>query len=198
MEEASVPASFDPAYADHAIRFAQSEEAALTLPGIADVWVHATCFYDDFSLVTSGTGTFWTVGLPNANVARVKRNAAVKTLNYADTFATAPTAIGPTLDVLPSAVRFTLDVRLETGIAIAGNANDHRSSLYINGTLREQVLGRCNAVAGARAWTKLSRALGPAEQRGIPGFGPTDVALRPEVARSITWPAGQPPAPTAF
>ena len=148
IEDAAVAGSFDPAWADHALRFAQGEEAALTLPGIPDLWIQATCFYDDFSLVASGTGTFWTVGVPNATVAQVKRTAAVRTLNYADTFATAPTITGPTLDALPSATRFTLDLHLETGTAISGNLNDHRTTIYINGTLRGQVVGRCNAVNG--------------------------------------------------
>jgi hypothetical protein len=150
VEDASVSGSFDPAYASHALRFSHSQEAALTLPGIPDVWIHATCYYDDFSLTTAGVGSFWTVGVPNANVAQVKRNAAVKTLNYAGLYDTGPNSIGPALDALPSAVRFTLDVHLETGIAIAGNANDHRCSVYINGTLRGQVLGRANAVAGGK------------------------------------------------
>lgn len=150
IEDATVAGSFDPAYASHAIRFSQTQEGAVTLPGIPDTWIRATCYYDDFSLVAGGTGSFWTVGVPNANIAQVKRNAAVKTLNYADSFATSPTATGPTLDALPSATRFTLDVRIETGIAIAGNANDHRTTVYINGTLRGQVVGRCNAIAGSK------------------------------------------------
>jgi hypothetical protein len=149
VEDASVPGSFDPAYASHALRFTQAQEGAVTLPGIADVWVRATCYYDDFSLVTS-TGSFWTVGVPNANVAQVKRSAAVRSLSYTDTFAISPNVTGPTLDALPSATRFTLDVRLETGAAVAGNANDHRTTLYINGTLRGQVIGRCNAIAGSK------------------------------------------------
>lgn len=147
-EDATVPGTFDPAYASHALRFAAGDEAALALPGIPDVWIRATCFYDDLSLVAAGVGTFWTVAVPNANIVQVKRSAAVRTLNYADTYATNPTVTGPALDALPSATRFTLDVHLETGIAIAGNINDHRSSFYINGALRGQVQARCNAVGG--------------------------------------------------
>ena len=148
IEDASVPASFDPAYASHALRFTESQEAALTLPGIPDIWIHATCYYDDFSLVTSGTGNFWTVGVPNAIVAQIKRNAAVKSLNYAGLYDNFPLVIGPTLDALPRATRFILDVHLEIGIAIAGNANDFRASFYINGALLAQVIGRCNPING--------------------------------------------------
>ena len=148
IEDASVPGSFDPAYASHALRFAAGDEAALTLPGIPDLWIRATCYYDDLSLVAAGVGTFWTVAVPNANIVQVKRSAAVRTLNYADTYASNPPVTGPALDALPSATRFTLDVHLETGTAIAGNSNDHRTSIYINGALRAQVQARCNAVGG--------------------------------------------------
>ena len=147
-EDASVPGSFDPAYADHALRFLDGDEAALTLPGINDLWVHADCFYDDFNLTSTGDGNLWTVSVPNADIVMIDCSNGAKTLDYAGSYNTTPTTTGPAADVIPDATLFTLDAHLETGVAVAGNADDFRVTFYIGGAILGQVVSRCNYVNG--------------------------------------------------
>lgn len=148
IEDASVPGSFDPAHADHALRFADGDEAALTLPGINDLWIHADCYYDDFNLTLTGDGYFWTVSVPNVEIVMIDCTNGERTLDFAGTYNITPTTTGPKAEGIPDATRFTLDAHLETGATVAGNADDFRATFYIDGAILGQVISRCDYING--------------------------------------------------
>lgn len=148
-EDASVAGSFNPLYADHALRFDEASAASLSLPAINDLWIRADCYYDDFDLTSGGDGYFWTVAVPNVDIAMVDFTNGTKTLDYASTLSTYPQQTGPPVTGIPDAQLFTLDVHIETGAAVAGNVDDFRVSLYMNLSLVGQVIGINNYVNGA-------------------------------------------------
>lgn len=149
IEDASVAGSFDPQYADHALRFDEEEAASISLPALNDLWIRADCFYGDFDLTSNGDGYFWTVAVPNVDIAMVDFTNGSKTLDYASISSTYPLQTGPPVTGIPDAQLFTLDVHIETGAAVAGNVDDFRVTLYMNLSLVGQVIGKNNYVNGA-------------------------------------------------
>ncbi|UWQ90398.1 hypothetical protein K3727_16695 [Rhodobacteraceae bacterium M382] len=149
IEDASVPGSFDPQHADHALRFDEVEAASISLPALNDLWIRADCYYDDFDLTSNGDGNFWTVAVPNASIVMVDFSNGDKTLDYAGTSYATPNLTGPPVDGIPDAQLFTLDVHIETGAAVAGNVDDFRVTLYVGLSLLGQVIGKADKVNGA-------------------------------------------------
>lgn len=147
-EDASVVGSFDPAWADHALRFGPSDEAAITLPAINSVWIHADCFYDDFDTTSAGDGYMWTVSVANADIATVDLLNGLKTFNYTTLYGTSATTKGAPADGIPNATLFTLDVHVETGASVNGNIDDYRVTFYVGGALLGQVVSKCDQVNG--------------------------------------------------
>lgn len=149
IEDASVSGSFDPQYADHALRFEEDAAASIALPALNDLWIRADCYYDDFDLTSNGDGNFWTVAVPNASIVMVDFSNGDKTLDYAGTSYATPKLTGPPVDGIPDAQLFTLDVHIETGVVVAGNVDDFRVTLYVGLSLLGQVIGKADKVNGA-------------------------------------------------
>jgi len=149
IEDASVVGSFDPLYADHALRFDEAEAASISLPPLNDLWIRADCYYDDFDLTSGGDGNFWTVGVPNIDITMVDFSNGNKTLDFAGGNFTSPIQSGPTVTGIPDAQLFTLDVHIETGAAVNGDTDDFRVTLYMNLSLVGQVLAKNNNLNGA-------------------------------------------------
>lgn len=150
-EDASVSGSFDPAFASHALRFEEEQAASVTLPGLTDIWVRADVYYDDFDLTANGDGWFLTVGLPGIDIARIGFNNGNRTLDYTSTSNSAPNQIGTPVTGMPDATRFTLDVHIETGAAVAGNVDDYRVTLFANLSQVGQVVNKADKVNGQGA-----------------------------------------------
>ena len=151
IEDASVPGSFDPAFASHALRFDEEQAASVTLPGLPDIWARADCFYDDFDLTTNGDGWFLTIGLPGIDIARIGFTNGARTLDYTTISYSAPNQTGTPVTGMPDATRFTLDVHVETGAAVAGNVDDYRVTLFVNLSLVAQVVSKADKVNGQGA-----------------------------------------------
>lgn len=148
IENASVPGSFDPAFADHALSFDEAHSASLPLPGVNDVWLRADCYYDDFNRTASGDGHFWSLGLPNIDIVKVEMYNGGMTLDYAGSGFPLPNIGGPPVIGIPDATLFTLDLHIETGAAVAGNIGDYRVAFYVDLNLIGQVQGRADRVEG--------------------------------------------------
>ena len=148
-EDASVAGSFDPQYADHALRFDEASAASIALPALNDLWIRADCFYDDFDLTSNGDGNFWTVAIPNIDIVMVDFSNGSKTLDYASGNYTSPSQSGPPITGIPDAQLFTLDVHIETGVAVNGNTDDFRVTFYVDLSLIGQILSKNNNLNGA-------------------------------------------------
>ena len=151
VEDASVPGSFNPAYASHALRFDEEQAAGVSLPGLNDIWIRADLYYDDFDQTSGGDGYFCTVGLPNIDIARIDLNNGFMSLDYAISAGAAPTTSGPPVSGIPEATLVTLDVHIETGAAVAGHEDDYRVTLYAGLGQIGQVQGKADKVNGAGA-----------------------------------------------
>jgi len=149
IEDASVSGSFDPLYADHALRFGEAEAASIALPALNDLWIRADCYYDDFDLTSGGDGNFWTVGVPNIDITMVDFSNGNKTLDFASGNFTSPVQSGAPVTGIPNAQIFTLDVHIETGAAVNGDTDDFRVTLYMNLSLVGQVFAKNNNLNGA-------------------------------------------------
>jgi len=148
-EDASVAGSFDPLYADHALRFDEASAASIALPALNDLWIRADCYYDDFDLTSNGDGNFWTVAIPNVDIVMVDFTNGSKTLDYASGSFTSPSQSGPPVTGIPDAQLFTLDVHIETGVAVNGNTDDFRVTFYVDLSLIGQILSKNNNLNGA-------------------------------------------------
>ena len=148
-EDASVAGSFDPQYADHALRFDEASAASIALPALNDLWIRADCYYDDFDLTSNGDGNFWAVAIPNVDIVMVDFTNGSKTLDYASGNYTSPLQSGPPITGIPDAQLFTLDVHIETGAAVNGEVDDFRVSFYVGLSLIGQVLSKNNNLNGA-------------------------------------------------
>jgi hypothetical protein len=146
VEDASVPGTFDPAYADHAIRFDEGQDAAIELPPVNDLWIHADVFFDTLDLTSTGDGQFWKLSIPNADIAMVDINNGIMTLDTASGGSLVPNQTGPQLTGIPDGQRFTLDAHVETGSGIAGNPDGLRVTLYIDGVILAQATGTASLV----------------------------------------------------
>ena len=103
VEDASVPGTFDPAFASHAIRFAEADDAAIALPPINDVWLHADLYYDDFDTTTNGDGFMWSIAVPNAEIAVVDFDNGGRYLDYNSGSNAAAISTGPSMTGIPNA-----------------------------------------------------------------------------------------------
>ncbi|MBT3143094.1 hypothetical protein KL867_18665 [Ruegeria litorea] len=148
-EDASVPGSFNPLYADHALRFDEASAASLSLPAINDLWIRADCYYDDFDLTSSGDGYFWAVAVPNIDLTMMDYANGIISLDYANSSFTSPLQTGPPVSGIPDAQLFTLDVHIETGVAVNGDTDDFRVSFYVDLSLIGQILSKNNNLNGA-------------------------------------------------
>jgi hypothetical protein len=148
-EDASVAGSFNPQYADHALRFDEASAASISLQPLNDLWIRADCYYDDFDLTSNGDGNFWTVAVPNIDIVMMDFSNGAKTLDYASGNYTSPSQSGPPVTGVPDAQLFTLDVHIETGSAVNGNTDDFRVSFYVDLSLIGQVLSKNNNLNGA-------------------------------------------------
>lgn len=151
IEDASAAGSFNPDFADHAIRFTEAGAASISLPGINDVWLRADCYYDDFDLTANGDGYFCSVGLPNIDIARINFSNGNMRLDYTSISYAAPNVSGPSITGIPDATLFTLDVHIETGTAVAGNVDDYRVTFYVDLSQVGQIIGNASRVDGASA-----------------------------------------------
>ncbi|MCF6317355.1 MAG: hypothetical protein L3J30_14010 [Marinosulfonomonas sp.] len=149
IEDASVAGSFNPLYADHALRFDEASAASIALPPLNDLWIRADCYYDDFDLTSGGDGNFWTVAVPNIDIVMMDFSNGAKTLDFASGNYTSPSQSGPPVTGIPDAQLFTLDVHIETGSAVNGNVDDFRVSFYVDLSLIGQVLSKNNNLNGA-------------------------------------------------
>ena len=149
IEDASVAGSFDPLYADHALRFGEAQAASISLPPLNDLWIRADCYYDDFDQTSGGDGNFLSVGVPNIDITMVDFSNGSMTLDYAGGNFTSPIQSGAPVTGIPDTQLFTLDVHIETGSAVAGNVDDFRVTLYVNLSLIGQVLSKNNNLNGA-------------------------------------------------
>ncbi|MCA0871387.1 hypothetical protein LCL97_11165 [Seohaeicola saemankumensis] len=132
VEDASVPGSFNSDLADHALRFDEAHVASITLPGLNDIWLRADCYYDDFNRTSTGDGYFGTVALPNVDIAHIDLSNGSMRLDYTSSSYAAPNVQGAAVTGIPDATLFTLDVHIETGAAVAGNADDYRVTMYVD------------------------------------------------------------------
>lgn len=148
VEDASVPGTFDPVFASHAIRFTEADDAAIALPPVNDVWLHADLFYDDFDTTLNGDGWMWSVAVPNCQIAVVSFSNGARTLYYNNGSSASASTSATSMAGIPNAQRFTLYARIETGAAVNGNVDGHRLTLYVNGTLLGQVTGTAALVNG--------------------------------------------------
>ena len=148
VEDASVPGTFDPAFATHAIRFTEADDAAIALPPVNDVWLHADLYYDDFDTTSNGDGCMWSIAVPNAEIAVVDFDNGSRALDYNSGSSASASSTGPSMTGIPNAQRFTLDVHIETGAAVNGNVDGHRVTLYANGNMLGQVTGTAALVNG--------------------------------------------------
>jgi hypothetical protein len=146
VEDASVAGSFDPAFADHALRFTEDEECAIELPGLHDVWVQATLYFDGLDRTSNGDGYFWTVAAPTLDLVMIDLANGNMTMDFATAHYTTPYSTGPQANSVPNQVRFILDAHVETGSAIFGNPDEYRVSFYINGGLLAQVQTTANTL----------------------------------------------------
>ncbi len=151
IEDASAAGSFNPDFADHAIRFTEAGAASISLPGIHDVWLRADCYYDGFDLTANGDGYFCSVGLPNIDIARINFSNGSMRLDYTSISYAAPNVSGPSITGIPDATLFTLDVHIETGTAVAGNVDDYRVTFYVDLSQVGQIIGNASRVDGASA-----------------------------------------------
>ena len=149
VEDPSVPGAFDPAFATHAIRFTETEQAAISLPPVNDVWIHADLYYDDFDTTLNGDGWMWSVAVPNAEIAVVGFSNGARTLNYNNASNASATNTGPSMVGIPNARLFTLDAHIETGAAVNGNIDGHRVTVYANGSILGQATGTAALVNGS-------------------------------------------------
>ncbi len=148
-EDASVAGSFNPLYADHALRFDEASAASLSLPALNDLWIRADCYYDDFDLTSGGDGYFWAVAVPNIGLTMMDFANGTITLDYANSSFTSPLQTGPPVTGIPDAQLFTLDVHIETGVAVNGDTDDFRVTFYVDLSLIGQVLSKNNNLNGA-------------------------------------------------
>jgi hypothetical protein len=148
-EDASVAGSFNPLYADHALRFDEASAASLSLPALNDLWIRADCYYDDFDLTSNGDGNFWTVAVPNIGLTMMDFSNGSKTLDYANSSFTSPLQTGPPVTGIPDAQLFTLDLHIETGSAVNGDTDDFRVTFYVDLSLIGQVLSKNTNLNGA-------------------------------------------------
>lgn len=144
VEDDTVAGSFDPAFASHALRFTEAEECGIALPGLHDVWVQATLFFDGLDLTSNGDGYFWTVAAPTLDLVMIDMVNGTMTMDYASGNFTTPYSTGPQANAVPTQVRFVLDAHIETGATIFGNPDEYRVSFYINGALLAQVQATAN------------------------------------------------------
>ncbi|MCG6560469.1 hypothetical protein MB818_19855 [Ruegeria sp. 1NDH52C] len=151
VEDASVPGSYNPLFASHALRFEAEQAASLSLPGVTDIWIRADCYYDDFNRTTSGDGFFASVGLPTVDIARIDLNNGAMTFDYATLSNSAPSLTGAPVTGFPDATLFTFDIHIETGAAVAGNVDDYRVTAYVDLSQVGQVLGKADKVNGEGA-----------------------------------------------
>jgi hypothetical protein len=151
IEDGSVPGSFNPDFADHALRFDEAGGASVSLPGLNDTWIRADCYYDDFDLTSNGDGFFCSVGLPNVDIARVEFSNGSMRLDYTSSSYAAPNVSGPSVTGIPDATLFTLDVHIETGTAVAGNVGDYRVTFYVDLSQVGQIIDTASKVDGAGA-----------------------------------------------
>jgi hypothetical protein len=148
VEDASVPGSFNPLYAGHAVRFDASEPAGVALPPVNDLWLRADCCYDGFDLSTEGDGMMWTVGILSTDIARVDLVNGEKYLACITGTSWSGLTSGPVVSAIPNGMLFTLDVQIETGAAIDGNEDAYRVAFYINDGLLASVQSTCTHVNG--------------------------------------------------
>ncbi len=149
IEDSTVAGSFNPLYADHALRFDEASAASIALPALNDLWIRADCYYDDFDLTSNGDGNFWTVAIPNVDIVMVDFTNGSKTLDYASGNYTSPLQSGPPITGIPDTQLFTLDVHIETGSAVNGNTDDFRVTFYVDLSLIGQILSKNNNLNGA-------------------------------------------------
>lgn len=147
-EDASVAGSFNPLYADHALRFDEASAASIALPALNDLWIRADCYYDEFDLTSGGDGNFWTVAVPNIDIVTMDCSNGSKALDYASGNFASPSQSGPPVTGIPVAQLFTLDVHIETGAAVNGDVDDFRVSFYVGLSLIGQVLSKNNNLNG--------------------------------------------------